>query len=103
MIQAGSLPKAIFAASDLLAIGALRALREHGQRVPEEVALIGCDDIEACRYVSPSLTTIRQNKEKLGRLAASLLFDLIHNQSVASSVVVEPELVVRDSCGSRSA
>ncbi|MGP0585242.1 LacI family DNA-binding transcriptional regulator [Paenibacillus timonensis] len=103
MIQAGSLPRAIFAASDLLAIGALRALREHGLRVPEEVALIGCDDIEACRYVTPSLTTIRQNKEKLGRLAASLLFDLIHNQTVASSVVVEPELVVRESCGSRNA
>lgn len=101
MIRAGSLPRAIFAASDLLAIGAMRALREHGRRVPEEVALIGCDDIEACRYVSPALTTIRQNKEKLGRLAASLLFDLIHNQSQASSVVVEPELVVRASCGSR--
>ncbi|WP_059046290.1 LacI family DNA-binding transcriptional regulator [Paenibacillus rubinfantis] len=101
LLQAGSLPRAIFAASDLLAIGAMRALREYGQHVPEEVAIIGCDDIEACRYVSPPLTTLRQNKEKLGRLAASLLFDLIHNQSEASSVVVEPELVVRASCGSR--
>lgn len=101
MMQAGPLPRAIFTASDLLAIGALRALREHGRRVPEDVALIGCDDIEACRYVHPALTTIRQNKEKLGRLAASLLFDLIHNQSEASSVVVEPELVVRASCAGR--
>ncbi|MGG6312451.1 LacI family DNA-binding transcriptional regulator [Paenibacillus macerans] len=100
MLQAGQVPRAIFAASDLLAIGAMRALREHRLSVPEDFALIGCDDIEACKYITPSLTTIRQNKEKLGRLAASLLYDLIHNQSVTSSVVVEPELAVRESCGS---
>jgi LacI family transcriptional regulator len=94
------LPKAIFAGSDLLAIGAVRALREHGLSVPEHVAVIGCDDIEASRYISPSLTTIKQDKEKIGRLAALMLYDLINSQIQAGSVVVEPELVVRQSCGS---
>ncbi|RCX17399.1 LacI family transcriptional regulator [Fontibacillus phaseoli] len=101
MIDIGSLPRAIFAASDLIAIGAMRALKEHGFSVPEDVAIIGCDDIEACKYTSPALSTIRQNKDKIGRLAASLLFDLINSQSVTSNVVVEPELVIRESCGDK--
>ncbi|MDQ0193819.1 LacI family transcriptional regulator [Paenibacillus wynnii] len=102
LLQAGNLPKAIFAASDLLALGAIRALKEHGLRIPEDVAIIGCDDIEACKYTSPKLTTIRQNKERLGVLAAHMLFDLINNQSEGGSFVVEPALVVRESCGSQN-
>lgn len=101
MIATGDLPQAIFAASDLIAIGAMRALKEHHLNVPQDVAIIGCDDIEACKYTTPSLSTIRQNKDKIGHLAASLLYDLINNQSVTSNVVVEPELVIRESCGSR--
>ncbi|WP_414859317.1 LacI family DNA-binding transcriptional regulator [Paenibacillus haidiansis] len=101
MIAADRMPQAVFAASDLLAIGAMRALKEHQLRVPQDVAIIGCDDIEACKYTTPALSTIRQNKDKIGRLAASLLFDLINTQSETSNVVVEPELVIRESCGSR--
>lgn len=100
LLQTGSLPKAIFAASDLLALGAIRALKEHGLRIPEDIAIIGCDDIEACKYTTPKLTTIRQNKERLGVLAAHMLFDLINNQSEGGSFVVEPALVIRESCGS---
>ena len=101
LIQSGSLPKAIFAASDLLALGAIRALKEHELRVPEDIAIIGCDDIEACKYTTPRLTTIRQNKERLGILAAHMLYDLINNQSGGGSFVVEPVLIVRESCGSQ--
>jgi LacI family transcriptional regulator len=101
LIETGSLPKAVFAASDLLALGAIRALKEHGLSVPEDVAVIGCDDIEACQYTSPTLTTIRQNKERLGVLAAHMLFDLINNQSEGGSFVVEPALIIRESCGSK--
>ncbi|MEK4509659.1 LacI family transcriptional regulator [Paenibacillus anaericanus] len=100
MIQAGSLPRAIFAASDLIAIGAMRALKENKLSVPEDVAIIGCDDIEACKYTSPAITTIKQNKDKIGKLASLMLYDLINNQSVTGNVVVEPELVIRESCGS---
>ncbi|WP_019912269.1 LacI family DNA-binding transcriptional regulator [Paenibacillus sp. HW567] len=99
MIAAGPLPRAIFAASDQLAIGALRALKEAAIPVPGTLALIGCDDIEACHYTTPPLSTIRQNKEKIGRLAALMLYDLINSQSGASSFIVEPELIVRESCG----
>lgn len=100
MIQSGSIPRAIFAASDLIAIGAMRALGENHLSVPQDVAIIGCDDIEACKYTSPSITTIKQNKDKIGRLASLMLFDLINNQSETVNVVVEPELIIRESCGS---
>jgi LacI family transcriptional regulator len=103
LIDGGSLPKAIFASSDLLAIGAIRALKESGFRIPEDVAFIGCDDIDACKYTSPPLTTIAQNKSKIGRLAAMMLSDLINNQMQATSVTVETELIVRESCGNRLA
>ncbi|WP_313638504.1 LacI family DNA-binding transcriptional regulator [Paenibacillus sp.] len=99
MIANGNLPRAIFAASDQLAIGAMRALKESSISVPETVAIIGCDDIEACNYTTPLLTTIRQNKDKIGRLAALMLYDLINNQSGTSLFSVEPELIIRESCG----
>lgn len=102
MIDRGSLPDALFAGSDLLAIGAMRALKEHGYQTPGDVAIIGCDDIEACKYTSPPLTTIAQNKVKIGRLAAMMLSDLINNQMQTSSITVETELIVRESCGSKA-
>ena len=80
LIEAGSCPRH-FAASDQIAIGAIQALQEHGLNVPDDMSIIGCDDIEACKYTTPKLTTIRQNKEKIGRLAALMLYDLIHKQS----------------------
>ena len=102
MIDSGQMPRAVFAASDQLAFGAIKVLKENHYRVPEDVAVIGCDDIEACKYMDPPLTTTKQDKEKIGRLAAMMLYDLIHNQLSSSSVLVEPELVVRQSCGGHS-
>lgn len=100
MIAGGNLPRAVFAASDQLAIGAIRALKEASLSIPDTIALIGCDDIEACNYTTPKLSTIRQNKSKIGRLTALMLYDLINSQSGTTSfIVVEPELVVRESCG----
>lgn len=101
IINSGQLPQAVFCASDLIAIGAMRALKEQHLSVPDDIGIIGCDDIDACKYTTPTLTTIRQNKDKIGRIAASLLYDLINNQSETSNVVVEPELIIRESCGSR--
>ncbi|SEN30029.1 LacI family DNA-binding transcriptional regulator [Lihuaxuella thermophila] len=94
-------PQAVFAASDLMAFGAIRAIKEAGLRVPHDIAIVGCDDIVACRYSDPQLTTIRQDKEKIGKLAAYMLVDLIHDQIKSTSVMVEPELIVRGTCGSR--
>ncbi|MEW9700742.1 LacI family DNA-binding transcriptional regulator [Paenibacillus sp. SI8] len=101
MLEQDKLPSAIFAASDLLAIGAMRALYEHNLSVPGDMAIIGCDDIDACKYTNPPLTTIRQDHEKIGLFAAHMLFDLINNQIESSSVLVEPEIIIRDSCQRR--
>lgn len=102
ILDAETLPRAIFAASDLLAVGAMKAIAEHGLKVPQDIAIIGCDDIEACKYTQPKLSTMRQNKEKIGILSGLMLYDLINNQSNTSSFVVEPELVIRESCSSRN-
>lgn len=99
MIQAGSMPQALFAASDLLAIGAMQAMKEHHYQIPHDIVIMGCDDIEACKYTTPRLSTVRQNKEKIGKLAAALLYDFIHTDSEAGSIIVEPEIVIRESCG----
>lgn len=91
-------PQAVFAASDLMAFGAIRAIKEAGLRVPHDIAVVGCDDIDACRYSDPQLTTIRQDKEKIGKLAAYMLVDIIHNQIKSTSVMIEPELIIRGTC-----
>jgi len=93
------LPRAIFAVSDMLAIGAMRALKDRGLSIPADVAVVGCDDIETSRHTDPSLTTVRQDSEKIGRLAAMMLFDLLNKQSEARTILVDPELIVRQSCG----
>ncbi|MEN2766821.1 LacI family DNA-binding transcriptional regulator [Ornithinibacillus xuwenensis] len=91
-------PKAIFAASDLMAFGAKKAIEEHGLTIPTDISLIGCDDIESCQYSTPQLTTVKQDKEKLGKLAAHLLNDLINGEMEKKPLLVDPELVLRESC-----
>jgi LacI family transcriptional regulator len=92
-------PKAVYAASDLMALGAMRAIKEEGLKVPEDIRLIGCDDIEACRYSDPKLTTVKQDKMKLGKFAGHMLSDLINDEGEPKAVLVDPELVIRESCG----
>ncbi|WP_342553273.1 LacI family DNA-binding transcriptional regulator [Paenibacillus sp. FSL R7-0652] len=99
LLTADVLPRAVFAATDLLAFGAVRAFKEAGLRVPEDIAVAGCDDIEACRYSDPPLTTVKQDTDKIGRLAAMILFDLMNKQMDNRCIKVEPELVLRRSCG----
>ncbi|MFD2045671.1 LacI family DNA-binding transcriptional regulator [Ornithinibacillus salinisoli] len=91
-------PKAVFAASDLMAFGAKKAIAEHGLEIPNDICLIGCDDIDACQYSTPQLTTVKQDKEKLGKLAAHLLNDLINGAKEKNPILVDPELVLRESC-----
>ncbi|WP_407272429.1 LacI family DNA-binding transcriptional regulator [Radiobacillus sp. PE A8.2] len=91
-------PQAVYAASDMMALGALKAIKEVGLRVPQDIKLIGCDDIEACRYSDPPLATIKQDKDKMGKLAAHMLHDLISKNTEPNAVMVDPELVLRESC-----
>ncbi|GAF17031.1 LOW QUALITY PROTEIN: transcriptional regulator [Bacillus sp. JCM 19046] len=88
-------PTAVFSSSDLMAFGFMRAIHELGLSIPADVSLIGCDDQLAARYVQPPLTTVRQNKEKIGRLAALMLLDFIGDRASTARVLVEPELISR--------
>ena len=94
-------PDAVFAASDMMAIGALRALREAGLRVPEDVAIVGFDDLPQSARAEPPLTTVRQPTYRLGTTTVDSLLDLIeHPDSSPRRIVLPTELIVRTSCGS---
>jgi DNA-binding LacI/PurR family transcriptional regulator len=91
---------ALFAFNDVSAIGAIRALQESGRHVPDEVSVVGFDDIYGAAFHIPALTTIRQPLVKMGSLAAETLIARIATGERGSDVVeVEPELVVRESTG----
>jgi len=89
---------AIVCYDDLAAIGAIRALREHGLRVPQDVSVVGFDDIQSAAFNNPSITTIRQPLHEMGMSAARLLLQRIRGQGTIPRVLsIMPELVVRES------
>jgi len=90
---------ALFAFNDISAMGAIRALRESGLRVPEDVSVVGFDDIQSAGYHNPGLTTVRQPLREMGRTAAELLLKRINRPQAdrQDQHIVEPELVVRES------
>jgi len=93
-------PTAIFAAGDEMAIGALHALADAGLRAPEDVAVVGFDDIEAASLVRPTLTTVAQDRMGLGAGAVQALLNALDGDGVAQAPVqVATRLVVRGSCG----
>jgi len=87
---------AIFCYNDMIATGVLIACRERGIAVPEELSVIGFDDIKMASYVTPPLTTIHQPKVELGRLAAQVMLDLLHNRP-GQNYVLPPTLIERAS------
>jgi len=91
----------IFAASDLMAIGAIKALQSAGKRVPEDVAIVGFDDIVTTSYINPPLTTVHQDTSLSGKLLVGNLIKLINGDDVDSSLV-SPTLVIRESCGTKA-
>jgi LacI family transcriptional regulator len=88
---------ALFAYNDLSAIGALRALRDYGLRVPDDVSVVGFDDINSAAFQIPSLTTVRQPLDKMGALAGEILLQRIHGGPNPEEVSVDAELVIRES------
>jgi DNA-binding LacI/PurR family transcriptional regulator len=89
---------ALFAYNDISAIGAIRAIREAGLRVPEDISVVGFDDIREAAYHVPSLTTVRQPLRKMGEMAAQILVERIEGITQhRSNIAIEPELVVRES------
>lgn len=91
---------AIFAYNDISAIGAIRALQEEGFRVPQDVSVMGFDDIPGAAFHSPSLTTVRQPLARMGEVAAQSLLERIEeNKEFPAEIAIEPELAVRESTG----
>jgi LacI family transcriptional regulator len=92
---------ALFAANDQMAAGALRALREAGLRVPEDVSIIGFDDIETSKFLSPLLTTVRQPFVEMGQAAVEIALALITEQETEEVRKFEPQLTLRESVSNR--
>lgn len=94
-------PTAVFVASDVVALGALSAARNAGLRVPEDLAVVGFDDIQLAQYIVPPLTTVRVPAHEIGATSAQMLLNVIQNGHRPASVFLETELIVRESCGAR--
>src|ERR1700688_3277517 len=91
---------ALFAYNDISAIGAIRAIQEEALRVPQDVSVVGFDDIQWAAFHTPSLTTVRQPLGKMGQIAAETLIRMIEDHGESSSeIAIEPTLVVRESTG----
>jgi DNA-binding LacI/PurR family transcriptional regulator len=88
---------AVFIASDLMADGALRTLRQAGRRVPDDVAVIGFDDVEVARYTEPPLTTVRQPIAEIGRSLVRQLLRLTAGEPIEPALILPTELVLRES------
>ena len=92
-------PDGLFVASDMMAMGAMRAIQEAGLKIPDDIALIGFDDIPAAALTTPPLTTVRQPIMRCGSMAAEVLIDMIGNPPAAPRRMILPtELVLRGTC-----
>jgi LacI family transcriptional regulator len=92
-------PTAIFAANDKSAIGAIEAIAEVGLKVPEDISIVGFDNIEEASFVNGGLTTVDQFIEDMGRVAVEMLVNLIQNKPIESYVYRMPtQLIVRNTC-----
>lgn len=102
LLSVSNPPTAILAYNDLVALGAMKAIREKDLLVSKDISLIGYDDIFLSAYLDPPLTTVSQPKYMMGKLAADLLFRLINGEKVRNNQIsLKPELIIRSSCGVR--
>jgi LacI family transcriptional regulator len=97
-------PSAVFVGSDMMAIGALQALRQAGCQVPQDVALVGFDDIPIVSAIEPALTTVRQPIERMGSMAVEVLLSVLEGsleeETHTQRIILPTELMIRASCGS---
>lgn len=100
LLQRPARPSALFAGNDIMAFGAMRAIREHGLRIPDDIAVVGFDDMALAEFAAPPLSTVRTDPMVQGALGAEMLLQLIRGGAPAQRhVVMDTELVVRASCG----
>lgn len=93
----GNKPTAVFCSADIYAIGATRCIKDHGLRIPEDISIIGIDDIILAQYVEPPLTTIKIDKVEMGKIAVDLLVKKVEKKEVESTIVDSSEIVIRKS------
>jgi LacI family transcriptional regulator len=93
---------AVFCASDLMALGAMMAADRAGRAIPESISIVGYDDISIAPYYTPKLTTVHQEKYQLGYQAAQLLIDMLEGRQVRHKVMLNNELMVRESTGPKA-
>ncbi len=100
MLKHNDMPQVIFAANDMMALGCCNALKSKGIKIPDEVAVVGFDDIILAEYSTPSLTTVKVDTDKMGKLAAERLIEKVQKDlnGRPKKVVIPTELVVRNSC-----
>lgn len=104
LLTVDPLPTALFAMNDVMAIGAMAAIQEYGLHVPDDIAIVGFDNILLSRYTNPPLTTINKHNVEHGRLAGEMLIELINERTPAKQQIsLDTALIIRDSCGARQA
>jgi LacI family transcriptional regulator len=102
LLSLKDLPTAVFVAGDHMAIGAIEAIKEKGLKVPEDISIIGYDDIEMAAYITPKLTTIKQDTEMIGYQAAQLLMEqILQKKKLITSKRIPVELIIRESCSQK--
>lgn len=103
LMDFGDRPKAIFASSDLMAFGAMDAIKTAGFKIPEDVALVGYDNDRMSALMEPKLTTVSQPAHKMGLISARLLFDIMENKdeedTIPQEILLQSKLKIRKSCG----
>jgi LacI family transcriptional regulator len=98
LLDLGDIPTAIFASNDVMAMGAMDAVRNRGLRVPEDISILGFDDIPQSAMVRPALTTVRQPLEQMGRVATQMLIDILSDPEKETDQMKLPtELIIRGS------
>ncbi|MGE5862054.1 MAG: LacI family DNA-binding transcriptional regulator, partial [Ignavibacteria bacterium] len=98
-LKLNPLPDALFFYSDLAALGFQKGVVDLGLKVPDDVAIVGFDDIDLAKYASSPLTTIKQNTDKIGELAMVSVINRIEGKVTSIRTILEPELIIRQSCG----
>lgn len=102
LLRNGKAPAAVVCASDEMAMGAIRYARSQGFRVPHDIAFVGFDDIPFAAVYEPALTTIRTPRRKMGELGAQMLLKNLKTSNIKpKSVIVDHQLIIRESCGGR--
>lgn len=92
------IPTAILAGNDMMAIGAINCIKDKGMSVPENISVVGIDDVPIAKYYNPKLTTVQQNQYEIGQEASKLLFDMIKGDIIKiNKIVMKQELIIRES------